>query len=526
MAILGYAESPRNILDRFCSADNKASTYGVWQAFQTICTATQHRDPVGCCNYVNQVARERPNMFLCPSDNGYFFSPNDCGETIAISSRFGPDAIMFPTEDSEQQVRSTQRQVAQQLSQVTSRPVVQKPLQMQGPVRRPQPLEDNDYEDVPPAVLVDTVGYQAMEFALNLFKSLNVQGDSVISPLQPQQLLSNLIEVASPTARAELFRAIRLYPEQLARLIKSLDRISKSTVNTIETAAANFFARDSKVNQTYHQALKLRDVDVIPVDFSHPAQAARQANNWVSEKTHRLINEILNPGSVNAYTRMVLANSIFFKGKWKYTFIKTEPSTFQATPNRKISINSMFQLNKLRYGEKQFADGNGLRWVELPYEGDNLAMLVFLPLQPHRLQEALRQLQPYDLASIMAELHVPYINTKVNLRLPRFTLTDSVSLIPALQSLGVNAIFNDKDALPYLNREATLVSDVTQRSYLSVDEFGTKATSVASLSIVTLSITPQFRDVKFDVDQPFALMIVDKQERYPIFIGQVYEPQE
>lgn len=129
-------------------------------------------------------------------------------------------------------------------------------------------------------------------------QSLNLQGDSVISPLQPQQLLSNLIEVASPAARAELFRAIRLYPEQLAKLIQSLDRISKSTVNTIETAAVNFFARDSKVNQTYHQALKLRDVDVIPVDFSHPAQAARQANNWVSEKTHRLINEILNPGKI------------------------------------------------------------------------------------------------------------------------------------------------------------------------------------------------------------------------------------
>lgn len=199
---------------------------------------------------------------------------------------------------------------------------------------------------------------------------------------------------------------------------------------------------------------------------------------------------------------------------------------FESAPNNRRQLSKMFQLNKLRYGELSFPDGNGLRWVELPYEGGNLAMLVFLPMQRHQLEASLRQLKPQDLAKVMADLQTSYINTKVHLHMPKFTLTDTVSLIPALKRMGLHSIFQDADALQYLTNESTVVSDVTQRSYMSVDEFGTKATSVASLSIITLSVTPQYKDVRFDVDQPFLVMVVDKQERYPFFIGQIYDPRE
>ncbi|EAT44985.2 AAEL003697-PA [Aedes aegypti] len=339
-------------------------------------------------------------------------------------------------------------------------------------------------------------------------------------------LLSNLIDYATPLAKSELKQSVLLHPDQLASIVAKLEKISKSTVNTIEIASANFVAEDVKLNNTYSTDVRQRNVEVRRVDFSQPYLAARNANNWVSGKTHNLINEILNPSSVSPYTRLLLANTIYFKGMWKYTFIETNPGKFEASPNNPRQINKMFQLNKLRYGTLSFPDGNGLRWVELPYEGNRLAMLVFLPTVRHQLEASLRQLKPYDLAKVMAAMRTNYINTKVHLHMPKFTLTDSVSLIPALQRMGIHSIFQDQDALQYIANESTMVSDVTQRSYMSVDEFGTKATSVASLSIVTLSITPQFKDVQFDVDQPFLTMIVDKQERYPIFIGVINNPRE
>lgn len=388
--------------------------------------------------------------------------------------------------------------------------------------------DDDDYDDDRVVVETGTPGYQAMEFALNLFKNLDrpANGDSVLSPLLPQLLLSNLVDYASPAAKAQLKKTIILHPNQLASLAGKLDKISKSTVNTIETASANFVGEDVQLNKTYATDAGLRNVEVRRVDFNQPYLAARNANNWVSGKTHNLINEILNPSAISPYTRLLLANTIYFKGMWKYTFIESNPGKFESSPNNPRQLNKMFQLNKLRYGELSFPDGNGLRWVELPYEGNSLAMLVFLPKVRHQLEASVRQLKPYDLAKVMADLHSSYINTKVHLHMPKFTLTDSISLIPALKRMGLHSIFQDPDALPYITNESTMVSDVTQRSFMSVDEFGTKATSVASLSIVTLSITPQFRDVKFDVDQPFLTMIVDKLERYPFFIAQINDPRE
>lgn len=388
--------------------------------------------------------------------------------------------------------------------------------------------DDDDDEDDRPVVQKGTQGYQAMEFALNLFKNLDrpANSDSVISPLLPQLLLSNLVDYASPLAKSQLSSTIRLHPNQLANIASKLDKISKSTVNTIETASANFIAQDVNLNKTYASDVRMRNVEVKRVDFGQAQNAARIANNWVSGKTHGLINEILNPSAVNPYTRLLLANTIYFKGTWKYTFIESNPGTFESSPDNKRQLNKMFQLNKLRYGELSFPDGNGLRWVELPYEGNNLAMLVFLPTVRHQLEASVNQLTADHLARVMADLQTTYINTKVHLHMPKFTLSDSVSLIPALKRMGLHSIFQDPDALQYITNESTVVSDVTQRSYMSVDEFGTKATSVASLSIITLSITPQYRDVKFDVDQPFLTMIVEKQERYPFFIAQINDPRE
>ncbi|XP_058450610.1 leukocyte elastase inhibitor-like isoform X2 [Malaya genurostris] len=551
----------RQIWHNYCSAAARGNLFASYQAFSPICASYS---PETCCDVVAQAIRSYPDMQLCRTKSGFQLGAVGCGvdrktsspevpvrrsepspttgtvptstvEVVEIVFNYNPHdnvrvSIPVPKTSTIQANSGSQRPTAGQKTQ-NARPTGQLGQQSQNPApnRRPTPNEEtSDYDEEMPAVMVNTPGYQATEFALNLCRSIGGpnNGDSVISPLLPQLLLANLVDVANPTTKQQLLKAIRLYPEQLDKLTKSLRDVSKSSVNTVEFASVNFVAGDLKLNKTYSEDARLRNVEVLAIDFRQPNQAARIANKWVSEKTHHLINEIVSPGSVSPDTRLLLANSIYFKGKWKYAFIQTEPAKFEAAPGHGQQVNSMYQLNKLRYGEINFPDDNGLRWVELPYEGDTLAMLIFLPTQRHQLEASFRQLRPEDLARVLAELDTSYIKTKVNVHLPKFTVTDSVSLNGALERLGVGSIFHDGDALRYLSNEATVVSDVTQRTYLSVDELGTKATSVASLSIVPLSITPEYREIRFNVDQPFLVMIVDKRERYPVFIGRIYDPQE
>ncbi|XP_055633968.1 uncharacterized protein LOC129774277 [Toxorhynchites rutilus septentrionalis] len=535
----------RQIWNNFCSPQvlNIDSSRPL-QAFMPICFAFARNNARSCCDIVAQTIRVHPTMELCPSDSGYLYNVAGCGVGLSGRGSLTDDGVTessdfrFPSESTP--VKPSASGTAYELvfsnnpgnnirvMVADARPQDKTASFTRKPATPTSDDDDDEYEQEVPPIVTNTPGYRAMNFALRLFQNLDrtAHSNSVISPLLPQQLLSNLIDVSSPKAHHQLQSAIQLYPEQLDVLQRALQKASRSTVNTIETAAVNFVAKHVRMNKTYEDLVKLRNVDVLRVDFSQPSQTARKANDWISEKTHRLINEIITPGSITGDTRLLLANSIFFKGKWKYSFIQTEPGNFESSPGIVRPVNRMFQLNKLRYGKLSFPDGNGLRWVELPYEGESLSMLIFLPTKRHQLEASLRQLQTDDLAKVMAQIQQSYINTKVDLHLPRFTLTDSVSLIPALQRLGVDSIFHDQEALPHLINEPTVVSDITQRSYLSVDEQGTKATSVASLSIVTLSITPQYRDVQFDVDEPFLVMIVDKQERYPIFIGQIYEPHE
>lgn len=560
LADINVQEANLRIVHTYCEPAAR-NTLGTLEVFKSLCPGLH---PVSCCNHLVDQIRAHPDWYLCTvNQQGLQFFSNGCRPSINNRNSFDePNNV----RTANSQIHFPSEQLTQRLNQATAGPNQGQPVSHvfmfnenpkynvevktppSGDVGNKRPSQpaavqtqnsfnganthsnsnDDDYDDDRPVVIIDSRGYQAMDFALNLFKNLDrpANGDSVISPLLPQQLLSNLVDYASPIARQQLQKSTKLDSQQLSDMTKTLDKVSKSTVNTIETAAANFVANDVRLNSTYLNDVRLRNVDVLPVDFANPAQAARTANKWVSEKTHQLINEVLNPGAINPYTRLLLTNTIYFKGKWKYAFIDTKPGTFESNPNNPRQLSKMYQLNKLRYGELNFPDGNGLRWVELPYEGGDLAMLVFLPTQRHQLEPSIRQLKPQDLAKVMADVQASYINTKVHLHMPKFTLTDTVSLIPALKKMGLHSIFQDADALQYLTNESTVVSDITQRSFMSVDEFGTKATSVASLSIITLSIVPQYKDVQFDVDQPFLVMVVDKQERYPFFIGQIYDPQQ
>ena len=55
------------------------------------------------------------------------------------------------------------------------------------------------------------------------------------------------------------------------------------------------------------------------VDYEADAEAARRTiNAWVSDETEERITELLGPGAVDAATRLVLTNAIYFSAAWAY----------------------------------------------------------------------------------------------------------------------------------------------------------------------------------------------------------------
>ena len=74
----------------------------------------------------------------------------------------------------------------------------------------------------------------------------------------------------------------------------------------------------SLVNENYSAGLN-------EVDFKKDAEGARQTiNKWIENKTKDKIKELISPGVLDKFTRLVLTNAIYFKGKWEVEFDKKD----------------------------------------------------------------------------------------------------------------------------------------------------------------------------------------------------------
>ncbi|MFO1490589.1 MAG: serpin family protein [Kiritimatiellia bacterium] len=98
-------------------------------------------------------------------------------------------------------------------------------------------------------------------------------------------------------------------------------------------------------------------------------------NDWVANRTAGRIQNLILPGVIDALTRMVLVNAIYFKGDWAARFdpAQTSPGPFFATDGER-EVPLMHRRGSIRH-----AATDTLQLVELPYAGGDLSMLVLLP---------------------------------------------------------------------------------------------------------------------------------------------------
>ena len=114
--------------------------------------------------------------------------------------------------------------------------------------------------------------------------------------------------------------------------------------------------------------------EITAVDYvRHTEKARNTINTWVEDKTRDKIKDIIPSGSFNQYTRLVLANAIYFKGNWKNQFDKkdTRDSLFKLSSDKTVKTPMMHQNRRFDY----WAD-NDLQVLRIPYIDTYLSMLV------------------------------------------------------------------------------------------------------------------------------------------------------
>jgi serine protease inhibitor len=253
------------------------------------------------------------------------------------------------------------------------------------------------------------------------------------------------------------------------------------------------------------------------VDFVNETEQARQTiNQWVEDKTQDKIKDLIPQGALDAMTRLVLTNAIYFKGDWVQQFDKkqTKDAPFYLLSGETIQAPLMQQKEKFRYGET-----DELQLLELPYKDDELSMLVLLPKEKDGLEALEKQLTAENLAQWQKKVR----KQEVQVFLPKFTIVSQFSLSHTLSAMGMpDAFSGNADFSGMSGNKKLFISDVIHKAYVEVNEEGTEAAAATGV-VVGLTAMPAPPPV-FRADHPFVFVIKDNKTGSLLFLGRMMDP--
>lgn len=255
------------------------------------------------------------------------------------------------------------------------------------------------------------------------------------------------------------------------------------------------------------------------VDYRADAEGARGIiNAWVSDQTAARIPELLAPGLVDARTRLVLVNAIYFLGDWMIPFPAedTQPRIFHLPDRTTAKVPMMSETAMFGYAEPA-----GLQVLALPYKGGELEMVVLLPTEDEGLDGLATRLTADTLADWLAA-PAP---TRTRVVLPKFEFTSEFNLARTLAGLGMPTAFTDgADFSGMVPGGGLAIDDVVHKAYVRVDEKGTEAAAATGVTMKATSMPPP-PAAEFVADRPFLFLIRHEPSGAVLFQGRVADPR-
>lgn len=259
--------------------------------------------------------------------------------------------------------------------------------------------------------------------------------------------------------------------------------------------------------------------DVSPIDFRLP-QAADTINLWVDTKTNSMIKELVTHDMI-CEAALVTANAFYFTGAWIHSFEPsfTKRETFHGLKDD--SQTDFMHLNtELPYCKNDFGE-----WTYLPYGKGEYRMIVALPNKDSNINEFLQSFDTSYLYNI--DGNNPPDNCSistpcVNLSLPKFNFVTTLFCENFFNQMGVNFETNRITGLVGPNSETANFSKVIHKTFVDVDEEGTRAAGATANIIVTFGgETVERPVVDMNFNRPFVFFITNCKTGSIIIAGKI-----
>ncbi len=347
-------------------------------------------------------------------------------------------------------------------------------------------------------------------------------GNLFFSPYSMYTAFAMAYEGAKGKTGTEMTSVFSFQPKtaDLRAALASLNRDLAAATREAEFKQANsFWAQEGyKFLPAYLNTLRSSyRAEARQADFKNKTEEARaMINGWTQGQTNGRIKDLLPPGGLDALSRLVLVNAVYFKGKWVTSFNKE--LTFDGDFNKADGTQVKVRMMSAPQPEPgiYFADEE-LQALRLPYKG-GLSMLVLLPKKGGGLSGL--ELSEKKLQAVRAGLS----EQKVKVFLPRFTFSSGFSLNGALAALGMPTAFTDGADFSGMDGSKNLyIQKAFHKAFVEVNEEGTEAAAATAIAMGVKSM-PMFDVAVFRADRPFLFFIEDPKTDLILFMGRVEDP--
>ncbi|XP_008201831.1 alaserpin isoform X5 [Nasonia vitripennis] len=364
-------------------------------------------------------------------------------------------------------------------------------------------------------------------FATNFFKQVSAEnkGKNLISsPLSAHVVLSMAAFGAGGNTAVQMRQSLHMPADDVVskqgfeNLIDTLNNVENVT---LEVANKMYLANNLKLKSDYKSLTSgtFRS-EATEIDTSKPAESAKVVNDWVDERTHHKIKDIVKEDDITSDTRMLLLNAVYFKGKWAKEFKKegTQDKIFHVDAKTEKKVPTMFASGSYVYGELPDLKA---KFVELPYENKDLKMVIIVPDEIEGLsaiQENLESFNHTRLAEAGSE-------REVQLYIPKFKIESTIDLKKPLEALGMTDMFSNAANFTGISDEPLKVGKVLQKAFIEVNEEGSEAAAVTVIKIRPVSaLLYEEEPTIINVDRPFAFGIFYHNTKTILFSGYIVNP--
>ena len=364
-------------------------------------------------------------------------------------------------------------------------------------------------------------GPKLNDFTIRLFNTCRTSSENtenmLVSPLSVILALSMTANGADGETLAQMEKTLGISKDELNRFAKSyMALLSERNPETGKLKLANsiWFTSDERfaVEQSFLQTnADYFGADIYKAPFD--SSTLKAINDWVNEKTDKMIPSILN--EIPPAALMYLVNALAFDAKW------TEPYyDYQVRKDIFTTDDGKAQENEYLYGkENQYLEDEKATGFIKYYKGYKYAFVALLPNAGISVDAYLDSIDGAHLSEMLENKKRNTVYTAI----PKFKTEYSIEMSEQLKRMGMADAFDigaaDFRKLGTSSAGNIFISRVIHKTFIEVDENGTKAGAATVVEMKDGAALITEEPKKVYLTRPFVYMLIDCQTNSPFFIG-------